>query len=79
MYYALLHLPLLSCQGSAYFTLGSFMFLNNTTLMVVAVFGIIVTLIGMGFRDRNPGIILMGIGFLATLFAIIQKAIKTFS
>lgn len=60
-------------------TLGFFMFLNNTTLMVVAVLGIIATLIGMGFRDKNPGIILMGIGFLATLFAIIQKAIKTFS
>lgn len=55
------------------------MFLNNTTLMVIAVLGVIATLIGMGFRDKNPGIILMGIGFLVTLFAIIQKAIKTFS
>lgn len=54
------------------------MFLNNMTLMVIFVLGVIATFIGMGFRDRNPGMILMGVGFLATLFAIIQKAIATF-
>lgn len=54
------------------------MFLNNITLMVIFVLGIIATFIGMGFRDKNPGIILMGLGFLATLFAIIKKAIDTF-
>ncbi len=54
------------------------MFLNNMTLLVIFVLGVIATFIGMGFRDRNPGIILMGVGFLATLFAIIQKAIDTF-
>lgn len=54
------------------------MFLNNMTLMVVFVLGIIAIFIGMGFRDRNPGMILMGIGFLATLYAVIQKAIEIF-
>lgn len=54
------------------------MFLNNITLMVIFVLGIIATFIGMGFRDKNPGVILMGLGFLATMYAIIQKAIETF-
>lgn len=54
------------------------MLLNNMTLLVIFVLGVIATFIGMGLRDRNPGIILMGVGFLATLFAIIKKAIDTF-
>ncbi|HLR78722.1 MAG TPA: hypothetical protein VK062_06700 [Burkholderiaceae bacterium] len=54
------------------------MFLNNVTLLVIFVLGVIATFIGMGFRDRNPGIILMGIGFLATLYAVVRKAIELF-
>lgn len=54
------------------------MFLHNTTLLVMFVLGVIFTLIGFGFRDRNPGVVLMGIGFLATLYVVIQKAIETF-
>lgn len=54
------------------------MFLHNTTMWVVFVLGVILTLIGFGFRDRNPGVILMGIGFLVALFVVIQKAIETF-
>ena len=54
------------------------MFLNNMTLMVVFVLGVIATFIGMGFRDKNPGVILMGIGFLATLYAVIQKVLDVF-
>lgn len=42
------------------------MFLNNVTLMIMFVLGVIVALIGMGFRDKNPGMILMGIGFLTS-------------
>lgn len=46
--------------------------------MVIFVLGIIATFIGMGFRDKNPGVVLMGLGFLAALYAIVRKAIETF-
>lgn len=55
------------------------MFFGNTTLLVIFVLGIIFSLIGFGLRDRNPGIMLMGIGFLAALFAIVNKAIDAVS
>lgn len=54
------------------------MFLHNTTLLISFVIGVILTLIGFGFRDRNPGVILMGIGFLAVLYAAVTKALQTF-
>ena len=54
------------------------MFLNNITLLLIFVVGVIAFIIGMGFRDRNPGFVLMGIGFLATLFAVVRKAIELF-
>lgn len=54
------------------------MILSNTTLLIIFVVGFILSFIGLGFRDRNPGIVLMGIGFLAVLYAVIQKAIETF-
>ncbi len=54
------------------------MLFNNMGLVILFVLGIIASFIGFGFRDRNPGIVLMGIGFLATLYVIIQKAIETF-
>ncbi len=54
------------------------MFLNNTTLLVIFVLGVIASFIGFGIRDRNPGVILLGLGFLAMLIAIISKAIEIF-
>ena len=54
------------------------MFLNNSTLLVIFVLGVIATFIGFGLRERNLGIILLGLGFLATLFALIDKAVSLF-
>ncbi|WP_322999628.1 hypothetical protein [Castellaniella sp.] len=54
------------------------MFFHSNALLVIFVLGVIVTFIGFGFRDRNPGILLLGVGFLATLFVIIRKAIDVF-
>lgn len=54
------------------------MFFGNMTLLVIFVLGIIFTFIGLGLRDRNPGMVLMGIGFLAVLFAVINKAVEIF-
>lgn len=54
------------------------MLLSNTTLLILFILGVIACFIGLGFRDRNPGIVLMGIGFLAVLYAVIQKAVETF-
>lgn len=55
------------------------MFLQNTTLLVIFVLGVIASFIGFGIRDRNPGIILLGLGFLAMLIAVISKAIDVFA
>jgi hypothetical protein len=54
------------------------MFLHSNLLLVIFVLGVIAIFIGFGFRDRNPGIVLLGIGFLITLFVIIRKAIDVF-
>ncbi|MER1967046.1 hypothetical protein [Castellaniella sp. GW247-6E4] len=54
------------------------MFLHNNTILVIFILGVIATFIGFGMRDRNPGIVLLGIGFLAVLYAIIGKAIDVF-
>ena len=54
------------------------MFFQSTTVLVIFVLGVIALLIGFGLRDRNPGIILLGLGFLATLYAIINKAVEVF-
>lgn len=54
------------------------MFLHSNLLLVIFVLGVIAIFIGFGFRDRNPGIVLLGIGFLITLFVIIRKAIEVF-
>lgn len=51
---------------------------SNTTLLILFLAGMVLCFIGLGFRDRNPGIILMGVGFLAVLYAVVQKAIETF-
>ncbi len=57
---------------------GKIMLLNNTGLMIVFVAGIICAIIGFGLRDRNPGLALLGVGFLAVLFAFINKAYDIF-
>lgn len=54
------------------------MFFQNTTLMVVFVVGVVLLIIGFGLRDRNPGLILLGIGFLAVVYAAVRKAIEIF-
>ncbi|MGE4369315.1 MAG: hypothetical protein AB7E12_06520 [Burkholderiaceae bacterium] len=54
------------------------MFLHNDTLLIIFVLGIILAIVGFGFRDRNPGLILLGIGFLITLFVVVQKAADVF-
>jgi hypothetical protein len=55
------------------------MFFHNNTVLVVFVIGVLLLIIGFGFRDRNPGMVLLGIGLLATLYAVVQKAIQLFS
>lgn len=57
---------------------GDTMFSGDFTLLALLVFGLIALFIGMGIRDRNPGILLMGVGFLAVLLALIRKAVDTF-
>lgn len=55
------------------------MFFGNMGLLGIAVLGVIFFFIGFGLRERNPGVVLMGIGFLAILFAVINKANEVFS
>lgn len=57
---------------------GKIMLLTNTGLIIVFVAGVIFSIIGFGFRDRNPGLALLGLGFLAVLFAFINKAYDIF-
>lgn len=54
------------------------MFLHNDTLLVIFIVGVILTIVGFGLRDRNPGLVLLGVGFLATLFVVIRKAAEWF-
>ncbi len=54
------------------------MFFHSNLLLALFIAGVIAIFIGFGFRDRNPGIILLGIGFLITLFVAIRKAIDVF-
>ncbi len=51
---------------------------DNNMLLVIFALGVIATFIGFGMRDRNPGIVLLGLGFLAMLSAIVSKAIDIF-
>lgn len=54
------------------------MFLHNDTLLVLFIIGVILTIVGFGLRDRNPGLVLLGVGFLVTLFVVIKKAAEWF-
>ena len=49
------------------------MFFHSNTILVIFILGIIATFIGFGLRDRNLGLVLLGLGLLATLFAIINR------
>lgn len=55
------------------------MLFGNMTLLIILVAGIICSIIGFGFRDRNPGLALLGIGFLCVLFALVNKAFDIFN
>ena len=55
------------------------MFFGNNTVLVTFIIGVLLLIIGVGFRDRNPGMVLLGIGLLATLYAVVKKAIELFS
>lgn len=52
--------------------------ITNNYVLVLVVASIILMVIGFGFRDRNPGLILLGSGFLIALYLIVQKAIEVF-
>lgn len=54
------------------------MFFGNNTIMVAFVVGVVLIFIGVGFRDKNPGMVLLGLGFLAVLYALVHKAIEIF-
>lgn len=54
------------------------MFFHNSTLLLLFVLGAIATFIGFGLRDRNLGLTLLGIGFLAIVYAVLTKAIELF-
>jgi len=55
------------------------MFFHNTTLLVIVVVGAVLMIIGFGLRDRNPGLILLGLGFLAIIYAVVRKAMEVFA
>ena len=52
--------------------------ITNNYVLVLIVASIILMVIGFGLRDRNPGLILLGSGFLIALYLIVQKAIEVF-
>lgn len=54
------------------------MFLHNNTLLIIVIVGVIAMIIGFGFRDRNLGMMLLGLGLLGTLFAVVRKAMELF-
>jgi hypothetical protein len=54
------------------------MFLHNQTLLILFILGVILTIVGFGFRDRNPGLVLLGMGFMVTLYVVVNKAAQWF-
>ncbi|GAA5233362.1 hypothetical protein [Verticiella sediminum] len=50
--------------------------ISNNTLLVFVVVAVTLMLIGFGFRDRNLGVILAGVGFLGALAAAVYKAVQ---
>ncbi len=55
------------------------LFFNTNTLMVIVVTGVALMLVGFGFRDRNFGLVLMGVGLITAIISIIYTAILNFS
>ncbi|WP_139208525.1 hypothetical protein [Achromobacter sp. NFACC18-2] len=51
---------------------------HTNTMLIIIVTGVALMLIGFGFRDRNLGMTLMGLGLVTAIGAIIYKAYITF-
>jgi len=54
------------------------MFLSESPLLFFFILGVIISLIGIGLKDHNPGVVTMGVGLLIMIYVIIQKAIEVF-
>ena len=54
------------------------MIFSAVPLHLIFVLGIIIVFIGIGLKDHNPGIVVMGLGLIIMIFVIIQKAIAVF-
>ncbi len=54
------------------------MLFSDIPLHLIFVLGIIVVFIGIGLKDHNPGIVVMGLGLIVMIYVIIQKAIQVF-
>ncbi|MFA5703126.1 MAG: hypothetical protein WC982_06345 [Advenella sp.] len=54
------------------------MVFSDVPLHLIFVLGIIIVFIGIGLKDHNPGIVVMGLGLIIMIFVIIQKAIEVF-
>ncbi len=50
----------------------------NNTLLVIAILGGLLILVGFGLRERRLGWVLMLVGFIATMVAAVYKAFFTF-
>ncbi|CAB3730800.1 MULTISPECIES: hypothetical protein [Achromobacter] len=51
---------------------------HTNTMLIIICTGVALMLIGFGFRDRNLGMTLMGLGLVTAIGAIIYKAYITF-
>jgi len=51
---------------------------HTNTMLIIIVTGVALMLIGFGFRDRNLGMALMGLGLVTAIGAILYKAYITF-
>ncbi|MDY0271575.1 MAG: hypothetical protein RBR37_03575 [Advenella sp.] len=54
------------------------MFFSDIPLHLIFLLGIIVVFIGIGLKDHNPGIVVMGLGLIVLIYVVIQKAIEVF-
>jgi hypothetical protein len=54
------------------------MYTHNNTILIIVVTGVAMMLIGFGFRDRNIGMGLMGVGLITAIGTILYKAYITF-
>ncbi len=54
------------------------MFFGNNTILIAVVFGALLAFLGFGLRNRDGGVILIGIGLLIALGTLIYRAIEVF-